>query len=544
MAAGVKSTGEVFTQGWVASWILDLVGYDPSTDLTAKILVEPSCGDGAFLVPAVERLIASAKKYEVDFADLGGAICAVDISPDLVEAARTRTALLLTGLGVPEGTKLAEAWIQQGDYLLDDTIDEADFIVGNPPYVRLENIDPAVASAYRSSSSVMNARSDIYIGFIEKALDALSEGGVLSFICADRWMRNQYGRKLRNLITGGGFHVTANIKLHDVECFEKEVSAYPAITVIERTGQPNGSVIINTQAGFNPLDVPEVKKFITNSRQTQTASRWNGSKLTNWFRTDMWPEGTPEELAQLQWLETNFDELEDDHKQTKVGIGVATGADKIYITSDNDLIERERALPLVLAKHIRTGQICWDDNPQYLVNPWNEAGLVDISKYPKFEQYFTSHSDQIMGRHVARKTPSKWFRTIDRVDMSLVEKPKILLADMGKRIMPVVDEGNFYPHHNLYWITSTVWPINSLAGLLMSDIANLFISAYSVKMRGGTLRFQAQYLRKICVPNIENIDSRVLTVLADAYAERNLDTINELAEHVYKQTPENLSEAV
>ena len=49
--------GEVFTRRWVVELILDLVGYTPDRDLGRQVLVEPSCGTGAFLVPVAERLI-------------------------------------------------------------------------------------------------------------------------------------------------------------------------------------------------------------------------------------------------------------------------------------------------------------------------------------------------------------------------------------------------------------------------------------------------------------------------------------------------------
>ena len=44
------------------------------------------------------------------------------------------------------------------------------------------------------------------------------------------------------------------------------------------------------------------------------------------------------------------------------------------------------------------------------------------------------------------------------------------------------------------------WPLEALQAVLMSGIAHLFVRAYSTKMHGGTLRFQAQYLRRIRLP--------------------------------------------
>ena len=47
----------------------------------------------------------------------------------------------------------------------------------------------------------------------------------------------------------------------------------------------------------------------------------------------------------------------------------------------------------------------WSGN--YLVNPWNVSGLVDLQSYPKLAAYFEQHRSQLQGRHVGKKTPSK-----------------------------------------------------------------------------------------------------------------------------------------
>ncbi|MDA1349725.1 MAG: hypothetical protein O3A47_12815 [Chloroflexi bacterium] len=71
---GDRSSGEthgvVLTKPHVVSLILDLAGYTVDRDLTRISLLEPSCGEGAFLVPAVERLLAVATRLGVNLADL------------------------------------------------------------------------------------------------------------------------------------------------------------------------------------------------------------------------------------------------------------------------------------------------------------------------------------------------------------------------------------------------------------------------------------------------------------------------------------------
>ena len=52
----VQEYGAVFTKSWVVELMLDLCGYVAGEDLARRVAVEPSCGDGAFLLPMIARL--------------------------------------------------------------------------------------------------------------------------------------------------------------------------------------------------------------------------------------------------------------------------------------------------------------------------------------------------------------------------------------------------------------------------------------------------------------------------------------------------------
>ncbi len=118
----------------------------------------------------------------------------------------------------------------------------------------------------------------------------------------------------------------------------------------------------------------------------------------------------------------------------------------------------------------------------------------------------------------------------------LVNREKLYLPDFKEAIFPVRDQGETYPHHNLYWVTSDEWDLRVLGGLLLSDVASLFIEAYSVRMRGGFLRFQAQYLRRIRVPMAGAINSETKNSLAEAFEMRSRKRATELALPLYGLT--------
>ncbi len=514
--------GEVFTKRWVVEFILDLVGYMPAKDLAAHTIIEPSCGTGAFLVPIVERLVASCRLHGRDIAETGGAVRAFDLRQANAVLARKAVLAELGESGIERdlAETLAAGWVDVGDFLLiDHEHAMADFVVGNPPYIRLEGVPTALSDAYRRACPTMRGRSDIYVGFFEAGLDMLRPGGALSFICADRWMHNQYGATLRELITSR-YSVDAVITMHDVAAFEDEVSAYPAITVVRNEKQGIAHVVDASKA-FDEKDASTITRWMIDRRPgTPKSATFEACRLGTWFKgRELWPSGSPSQLALLADLERRFPPLEDPSTGTRVGIGVATGCDEVYITTDACLVEKDRLLPLLLAGDLAGGQPAWSG--RYLVNPWNGDGLVDLTTYPELRRYLEAHESRLRARHTARKRPDRWYRTIDAVDPTLRSRPKLLLPDLKAAAHPVLDEGGYYPHHNLYYVISDTWDLEVLGGIVLSDIANLFVGAYCVKMRGGCYRFQAQYLRRICVPGMSEIGETTRGELRAAFRSRD-----------------------
>ena len=225
----------------------------------------------------------------------------------------------------------------------------------------------------------------------------------------------------------------------------------------------------------------------------------------------------------------------------KVGIGVATGADKVFIHEYDSLdVEEDRKLRLVTTQDIQTGEVEWCG--QGVINAFSDnGGTVNLDAYPKLKKYLDDNGEIIRGRNIAKKNPNNWFRTIDRIWPELYKKPKLLIPDIKGEAHIVYESGMYYPHHNLYYITSDVWNLRALQAVLLSNIAKLFVGTYSTKMRGGYLRFQAQYLRRIRIPKWEEVNAELREELIEAAIERNIDKCNKAVFKLYGLNQEERS---
>ncbi len=496
--------GAVFTRPEVVAAILDLVGYTSERPLHRLRLLEPSFGEGDFLLPALDRLLVAWRREDGSPAEaltqLGPALRGVELHPQSV--AQVRNAIMSrlesAGVGAHSARALCDHWLIRDDFLLTALPPEFDVIVGNPPYVRQERIPAPLLSEYRRRYRTLYDRADLYVPFFERALDLLAARGRLGFICANRWLKNRYGGPLREKIASG-FRLEHYIDMEGVDAFHSQVVAYPAITVIA-SAAPDASVPVRT-AGSDEVRRRGLASVVESMRSQSVGNGVEEVVLEGgdspWLLDDV------PALRLLRRIESDFPALED--AGCEVGIGVATGCDRAFIGNLDDLpVEPARKLPLVMARDLVDGRISWGGKG--VVNPFEEDGrLASLDDYPRFAAYLEANREVVARRHVATRNPSSWYRTIDRITPSLVQRPKLLVPDIKGEAVFALDEGRFYPHHNLYYITSGSWDQRALRTVLRSSLSLMFVASYCTRMSGGFLRFQAQYLRRLRLPRWEDV---------------------------------------
>jgi hypothetical protein len=495
-----KSRGAVPTRQQVVDFMLDLIGYTTDKPLHQQRLLEPSFGDGRFVTSVVDRVLIAWRQHGgTDYRELLPSIRAVELDEATFKGFRQslEDRLIEQGFVQSEAHELAETWIVQADFLWSEFEERFHYVIGNPPYVRQELVDPVMLAQYRQSFKTMIGRADLYVPFIEKSLGLLDEGSKFSFICSDAWTRNDYGRALRALVDAN-YHLQYYVDMYGVDAFDINVGAYTSITVIERAKR--GPTVVAKAEDASRTYLMELEASLTDKKkQLENASVRVIDRATKGEAP--WLLGIGDELKVLHHMESHFKTIQE--VGCRVGIGVATGADKAYIvdhaTTD---VEEGRLLPLATNKDLNHGEVNWTGKG--VLNPWEDAekaGLVDLAKHPKLAALLEEHREQLMKRHTAKSNPSKWYKTIDRITPSLTWEPKLLIPDIkGNGDAIGYDEGKLYPHHNLYYITSKEWNLRALQALLRSGIALLFVKAYSVKIGGGYLRFQAQNLKRIRMP--------------------------------------------
>ena len=538
MAVAVASArGAVNTRPVVAAFVLDLAGYTEADDLAGRRLLEPSFGSGVFLYEAARRLLDSwaARGGTADsvLSRLGPAIRAVEIHEATFDATRTRLLGLLSqhGIGTVTAEVLLDRWLVCDDFLLAPLDGPFDVVVGNPPYLRQDDIDPALLAVYRRAFPTIYDRADLYVPFIERGLNELAAGGRLTYICADRWMKNRYGGPLRAHVARG-FRLVHTVDMHGAAAFEGEVDAYPSVFTVERN-DPRGAppTLVARQPAIRPDTLAALAAQL--SRTEPDGDNVQAVPAVA-IGSEPWVLDASPAHALLRRLEADFPSLE--ATGCRVGIGVATGADRVFIGSADALpVEPDRILPLARARDVREdGTVVWSGAA--LVNPFESDGqLVDLARYPRLRAYFDAHENALRARHVGRRDPERWYRTIDRIAPGLASRPKLLVPDIKGGAVVAYDGGHLYPHHNLYVVTSDEWDLRALQAVLRSRVAEFQVAAYAVRMRGGYLRFQAQYLRRVRLPRWENVPPALRCRLAEA-AVCTRDACDDAACELYQLT--------
>lgn len=234
----IKNEGQIFTPRRIVDNMLDFMGYRGS-GILKKHVMENSCGRGAFLVAVVERYAAAFLKRKN--ADPAGLAAELETYVHGIEKDAENVKICVENLNaVAKRLNVSVNW----DVACADTLNvcgdyggRMDFVVGNPPYVRVHNLNDSYESVKKRAFSSAGM-TDLYLVFFEIGLSMLSENGKMCLITPSSFLKSEAGGAFRKSIRANRF-LTAVVDLEHAQPFDN-ATTYTAISLFDVSRKSGG----------------------------------------------------------------------------------------------------------------------------------------------------------------------------------------------------------------------------------------------------------------------------------------------------------------
>ena len=366
MAKAVKKHGRVYTPNYIVKLILDFGGYNTESILQ-KHVIDNSCGDGAFLVEIVNRYCTYFHQANNDVSvlksELENYVHGIELDETECEKCKNNLDKVAGKYGVD-----SVCWdIVNADTLTIDHFNgKMDFVFGNPPYVRVHNLDGSY-EAVKNFRFAEDGMTDLFIVFFEIGFKMLAKDGLMCLITPSSWLSSLAGKNLREYVFT--YHNLSGVI--DLEHFQPfEATTYTLISKFSKSKNYNQIEYFNFDE--NNLD----KRFQDNISYNHIRIRDNIYLSKN------------ENLELLRKIK-----LTHSYQYVSVKNGFATLADKVFI---GDFAFTEGTIKILKAS---TGK--WSR----CIYPYDSIGKPlaesDFSKNKEAYNYLLSHKDKLIkGRDI------------------------------------------------------------------------------------------------------------------------------------------------
>jgi len=480
-----RRLGQFYTPSWVVDYMVKhTLGRSIQEQLDRPLsdfsVLDPACGDGAFLLGALRLLVGQAKQHggsRTPLRSLADSIHGVDVDPQAVVQCRrnlknaaekmlgqpvdfSRRILLgnsliqededayaIFGEELPKWRPLnwhqAFPWaVREGGF---------DVILGNPPYIGNKAIPPKMKKYLRRRFHTVHQQFDILVPFMERALQLLRPGGRLGFLVSNKLLASDYGQPLRHFLLSS-FAIEQMVDLSRLPVF-REAATYPHIIILRKPHAfeklKENHVLILPQL-ISPRDLENPR---------------NSSRVPQHFYFHL--PGTP--LSPLI-SPTRFRLLVRLHRGTvplgslcTIRCGIATPGFSRHILTSSQAID----LPPLIQNNL---------------HPFLTSG--DIQRY-------TIRRGKYLPYNLELASAEQWndFR-----------KPKIVISGIGRHLRAALDlQGCALGR--VYYITqqSSTLPLHYLLALLNSSLLDAYYTLLyeATHLRGGHLRYNSTYLERL-----------------------------------------------
>jgi type I restriction-modification system DNA methylase subunit len=554
-----KAQGIYYTPQFVVRYIVEqtlgrlLEEQDYGKARQVKVL-DPACGSGSFLIEAfdvLDRYLAEVRGQNAasaagdihDFARrmeiLTGNLYGVDLDAQAVEIARLN--LLLKAVnqrgelprlenirqgnslisGTPEELKAAFGanwrdkhlfnWDEQFPRIMDRG--GFDVIVGNPPYIRIQTLPKDDAAWYGDHYQAAGGSYDIYVLFVERALELLRPGGIFGMILPNKFFTASYGEGLRKLLSKQKA-VWRVVDFEDAQVFEFSTT-YTCLLFLRKEPTPKVTYVPAgdwlkaqpDQPALLPDDLPE----------TLTDGKRLGKEP--WVFV---PDEEAELLEKLEAVGTGLGEA-----GARIYQGIRTSANDIYVlesvsTAGHTWRLRSKALdkqvelePSLLRPFLRGEEIkrYMPTQPaRYVIIPYQVVGdQVELisperlrTQFPLTWDYLEANREALEQRERGRMKHEGWYGYVYPKNLERFSRSKLMTPDIAPSASFAFDPDGEYYFVSGYGISLDTFRESSLyiLGLLNSRLLDFFFKRVSTKLRGGFYRYFTQFIERLPIRRI------------------------------------------
>lgn len=518
-----KVNGAFFTPKYIVDFIIKTV----SPKIGDRNL-DPSCGCGAFLIGLVDY-------YKTTYNKTIKSIVKDNVfGADILDYNVHRAKLLLCTYALQYGEYLdtSDINISVKDSLNYKWKDSFDNIVGNPPYVKFQDMSDDTRGALQANWETINKGTyNLYFAFFELGYNLIKEGGNLCYITPNNYFTSLAGEPLRNFLQRKKC-VSSIIDFKSKKVFDAQT--YTAITVIQKKEH---DILLYDRINDNC----EPKNFLNKLERSPNYYSQLDCKKWRLLKVD-----EQNNIKQIETIGTPIGKLFD------ICVGIATLKDDVFFLDSkldnsgyyskrtpngNFKIEKEVTKPVYKISDFKTQQEIATNNRRiicpYIITGNNAVPIpenVFASKYPKCYEYLLSEKQSLLSRDKGKVkyTPFyAWGRTqgLNKFGKKLLnptfsQTPRFLITD--------IEESFFTNGYGIFFKggsnesvlfkdidnpVASVKNIDVVQKILNSSIMHYYVSKTSVSIEGGYPCYQKNFIEKFSIPFFSNEEIHTLHTL-------------------------------
>ena len=225
-----KLNGRFYTPKFIVNYVLDLSGYYGQIILK-KHAIDSSCGDGAFLVEIVDRYCKEYLQHSDNLQNLKTELSTYIHGIEIDEIECKKCIKNLNSVVSQFGISNVIWDIFSADTLTVDKYNgKMDFVLGNPPYVRVHNLISSFHEV-KKFTFAQNGMTDLFIVFYEIGLKMLNENGVLGYITPSSYFNSLAGKFMRSYFVNNNL-IDKVVDLKHYQAFS--ATTYSTITILKK----------------------------------------------------------------------------------------------------------------------------------------------------------------------------------------------------------------------------------------------------------------------------------------------------------------------